>query len=135
MDFKVKLISSLAKVFPCREPENTIRKAAALRGERYSFQAAFFSTSQWLDVEVTVDSPLKEHIILRQVDLVPVDVFPFCEDQKLDDDSLMTEPGLAPDLLRPLWQNCVQMNITSTPSVASASRRSSYSVSPETYRV
>ena len=107
MDFKVKLISSLAKVFPCREPENTIRKAAALRGERYSFQAAFFSTSQWLDVEVTVDSPLKEHIILRQVDLVPVDVFPFCEDQKLDDDSLMTEPGLAPDLLRPLWQNCV----------------------------
>ena len=107
MSFEVKLTSSLAKVFPERSPENVIRKAAALRGEKFSFQAAFFSTEQWLDVEVAVDSPLQEFISIRKVDLVPVDVFPFCQDGKLDDDALLTSPGLAPDVLRPLWKNCV----------------------------
>ncbi|MBE6390534.1 MAG: DUF4091 domain-containing protein [Lentisphaerae bacterium] len=107
MAFEVKLTSSLAKVFPDKAPENVIRKAAALRGERFSFQAAFFSSDYWLDVEVTIDSPLKDFASLRQVDLVPVDVFPFCKDNKLDDDALLTAPGLAPDVLRPLWNNCV----------------------------
>ena len=107
MSFKVKLTSSLAKIFPGSGPENIIRKAAALKGEKYSFQAAFFSSEQWLDVEISIESGLKEFISIRQVDLVPVDVFPFCNDNKLDDDALLTAPGLAPDVLRPLWQNCV----------------------------
>ena len=107
MAFEVKLVSSLAKIFPTNGPENIISKAAALKGEKCSFQAAFFSPKQWMDVEVTIDSPLKDFITLRQVDLVPVDVFPFCKDNKLDDDALLKEPGLAPDVLRPLWNNCV----------------------------
>ena len=107
MAFEVKLVSSLAKIFPTNGPENIISKAAALKEEKYSFQAAFFSDKQWMDVEVTIDSSLKDFITLRQVDLVPVDVFPFCKDNKLDDDALLKEPGLAPDVLRPLWNNCV----------------------------
>ncbi len=99
MAFKVKLVSSLNKVFPTRAPGKSIRKGAVLGNEIFSFQAAYFSDEFWSDIEVNVDSLLAEYISVRQVELVPVDYLP-----ALDDDALLTEPGVAPDLLTNLWQ-------------------------------
>lgn len=100
MAFKVKLVSSLCKVFPAIVPDKTIRKGSVLRNEIYSFQAAYYSDEFWSDIEIGIDSPLAEHIRVRQVELVPVDYLP-----ALDDDALLTVPGMAPDLLNELWQN------------------------------
>ncbi|MBO5668279.1 MAG: DUF4091 domain-containing protein [Lentisphaeria bacterium] len=72
-----------------------------MKNEVFSFQAAFCCSEQWLDVEVKTDSPLAGYITVREVSLVPVEHLP----EELDDDALLRTPGLAPDLLRPLWNN------------------------------
>ncbi len=100
MAFKVKLVSSLCKVFPAIVPDKTIRKGSVLRNEIYSFQAAYYSDEFWSDVEISINSPLAEYVSVRQVELVPVDYLP-----PLDDDALLNSPGLAPDLLQELWHN------------------------------
>jgi len=50
-----------------------------------------------------VESELARHITLRQVDLVPVDYLP----PEMDEDAILTKPGLAPDLLAQMWNSKV----------------------------
>lgn len=99
--FSTKLLSSLVKVFPDQELlEPAISQASMLANEHYSFQLAYFSPSQvWEDVSLEVDSPLSKHLRVYTVDLIPVELpirFPH------DNNLLRTQPGLYPDLLKPL---------------------------------
>ena len=98
--YKMKLLSSLAKVFQDEEPvyQMECQVLSALWGETVSFQAAYtgdFFMRERLDVEVI--SPLKEYIRVRTVEQVPVGR---ATNGIVDDNYLRTEPGLYPDLLR-----------------------------------
>ena len=73
--YKMKLLSSLAKVFQDEEPvyQMECQTLSALWGETVSFQAAYtgdFFMRERLDVEVV--SPLKDYIRVRTVEQVPV---------------------------------------------------------------
>ncbi len=103
MSFKVRFVSSLAKIFPDKMPTNSIKKGTALRNEVFAFQAAYYSDILWADIEISVKSPIADYITVRQVELVPVDYVPTL----VDKDALLTKPGMAPDLLSPLWENRV----------------------------
>ncbi|MBO7148040.1 MAG: DUF4091 domain-containing protein [Lentisphaeria bacterium] len=94
MNLKLKFCSSLAKVMPLTEPEITIRKGCALRGERFSFQLAFSASDcavKYLEADVESDLPVRK----RKVALVPVEN----PSEVLDDDIISDQPGLYPDLL------------------------------------
>lgn len=101
---KVKILSSLVKVFPKTEPlqdPETI-KFSALKNETFSFQAAFLFKGWGTQLaKVKVESPLQDHITLREVKTVPC-AYP--AHPEIDDHYLTTEPGLFPDLLSPLWK-------------------------------
>lgn len=100
--FEMKLMSSLAKVFPDEMPVYCpeCMRLTALKGETVSFQAAvkssnFFKTRG----EVCIHSPIQDYIRVRSVETVPVGRA--CN-PKIDDNYLKTESGMYPDLLRDL---------------------------------
>ena len=106
MAVEVRLISSLEKVFWDEEltaPE--MAAASALRGERFSFQAAFRLFDEEAEggeenllAAASVSSPLAGQVELREVGQVPV----FHPVQREHDaDYLRTAPGLFPDPLYP----------------------------------
>lgn len=104
-EFRWKLVTSLEKVFPAKEAagEAMGQKLTALKGETVSYQIAYY----WCGARkergcVEVVSPIRDAIHVRVVDLVPCE-YP-CH-MKRDDDYLVTEPGLYPDLLSelPKW--------------------------------
>ena len=110
MDLILKNISSLEKIRSLREAQDApeINSAKVLAGEKYSYQlSAVFAptyevntyTAYKIDTYVFVDSPLKDYINVYCVkDAVADHVVPH------DDDVIMTEPGLVPDILVPLCQ-------------------------------
>lgn len=100
MSIKTKLLSSLAKVFPGSEPENPVMsELSMLKNEKLSFQLACFS-EQDMEIDLLIDSPLKEKISIYYVGLVP-STLPKYEDS--DDFYLNNgEPGLYPDILYPI---------------------------------
>lgn len=72
------------------------RSGSALQGEVFSFQLAYCPVDfQRHELAININSPLKEHINCRSVELVPVN-YP---GQLFDDDYLSTVPGLYPDRL------------------------------------
>lgn len=98
--YKMKLLSSLAKVFQDEEPVYRMecQPLSALWGETVSFQAAYTGDHfmrERLDVEV-VSLP-KEYVRVRTVEQVPVGR---ATNGIVDDNYLRTQPGLYPDLLR-----------------------------------
>ncbi|MGN0399544.1 MAG: DUF4091 domain-containing protein [Blautia sp.] len=103
--FKMRRVSSMEKVFPQKEPsgEGMRGKLMAFKGETVSFQTAFSRTGEGTEMgTVEVDSPLKDRVRVRMVQLVPCE-YP-CHQQK-DEGYLTDEPGLYPDLLTeiPPW--------------------------------
>lgn len=95
----VKKVSCMEKVFASKIPsgEGTPEKLTAFKGETVSFQIAYYwegLQKEW--GQVKVESPLGDSVKVRTVQLVPCQ-YP-CH-QKRDDDYLVTEPGLYPDLL------------------------------------
>lgn len=84
-------------------------KGSALLGERFSFQLAY----QFDDADpvkkagfLSVESPIADCIHLQRVDSVPVRYPLYCG--KDDGAYLRTQPGLYPDLLRPITEeNCI----------------------------
>ena len=102
MNLEITYQSSLAKIFPDRAPaEPPLRSIPAWRGERVHFQAVFRPDFSWGKVRVEADSPLREFIRLRSVELVPVDYLPAERDADCADDRI----GLYPDLLRGIPEN------------------------------
>lgn len=91
------LCSSLVKVMPQEMPSPMSKNiATALRGERFSFQVAYY-------IAQTVDVPsysIKSELPVQasQVELVPVTWMP----DAIDDDIVSDKLGFYPDLLRPI---------------------------------
>ena len=98
-DFKIRVLSSLSKVFADEElKDETFRRTSCLLGEVFSFQVAYRSTSLIKGIRVEVESELKRYIEVRSVGLVPAELTGVA----FDDNVLRTTPGLYPDPLYPL---------------------------------
>ena len=99
MNFELKTISSLEKVFA--EPELSatgLKAASALLGETFSFQVAFFAErSSYLTLEV--ESQLKDFEV-RETTLAPCEIVGL--DPSENPHVLRSAPGMYPDPLIPL---------------------------------
>ena len=98
-NFKMKLVSSMEKIFPAKEPsgDGAEEKLMSLKGETVSFQIGYYwGGDRKLRGRVKVNSPEAIQVRVRTVDLVPC-AYP-CH-MKRDEGYLVTEPGLYPDLL------------------------------------
>ncbi len=96
MSISGRLVTSMCKVFPTREPGPVLGELCVLRGESLSFQLAYRWEGPyraWGKVEVESKLPVR----VREVGLVPCE-YP-CHPWH-DEGYLATEPGLYPDLLR-----------------------------------
>lgn len=105
--FTTKLLSSLVKVFLHQEPRYQPECAVftALKKETISFQVAYsMDTPPNLWAKVAFFSPIQEYLSVREVVCVPC-AYP---GKAVDDFYLRDEPGLYPDLLRPLRDGQVQ---------------------------
>ncbi len=100
MKLRMKLVSSLTKVMPWEKvpAEREFTAATALRGEVFSFQAAYYSENHCPDMALRLESPLLEHLTARQVGLVPAQLLNW----EFDDNIITGTPGLFPDPLLPL---------------------------------
>lgn len=97
--FECKLVSSLEKIFPTKEPtgEGVSREITCLKGETTSFQIGYFwNYDRKLYGKVKIEAPEGVNVRVRTVGLVPC-AYPY--HLQADDDYLTTEPGLYPDLL------------------------------------
>lgn len=99
MDFQVKQVSSLNRIFLDGECEFTpVKKAKVLKGERYSYQLAYKSDSKFT-AKITVDSALGNAVSIRAVGNVPSELP--CYPDKTDYCE-RTKAGLFPDVLFPV---------------------------------
>lgn len=102
---RAKIISSLEKCFldETVEQKPELGPVSMLKNERYSFQVCYEEqepSSLWLVRHFRVESPLEKFIHISKVECIP-SATPAYRDRK-DDNYLRTEPGLYPDLLRPM---------------------------------
>jgi hypothetical protein len=89
----------LEKVFPHEPPKSKETRGSMLKNEHYHFQLALQACahdSPFLN-DVIVESPIKEHIRLYNVELLPCGAFT----GETDDDYLFTDARLVPELLLP----------------------------------
>ena len=103
--FELRVLDSLAKVYADGPTPRaaTLRRASCLRGEVFSFQAAYRAEGLLKGLEVRVDSPLAGCVEVRRVGLVPAEL----TGTAFDDDVERTAPGLFPDPLLPLDEDFV----------------------------
>ncbi len=102
MDFQVKQISSLSKVYLDGKGEFfEIKKAKMLKGERFSYQIAYKSDERFTST-VKIESELEKYITVRAVGNVPSEL-PCYPDRTLYAER--TEPGLFPDVLFPVGKS------------------------------
>ena len=96
MQFIIKTIGSLCKVFPDTEPlTEECHSGAVVTGGRFSFQQAVYSNHRIREMEIKIDSPLEKYIRLRPVALAPANYTGYYFDDKVE----RTSPGLYPDYL------------------------------------
>ncbi|MEA5015289.1 MAG: DUF4091 domain-containing protein [Candidatus Limiplasma sp.] len=107
-DYEVYLVSSLEKVFPTHRPTpmEAGQRLSVWRGARASVQMAYYARINAPLLEMlptfTVQASGGPAIArMRTVELVPSD-YPSYARARADDNYLTHEPGLLPDLLRPL---------------------------------
>ncbi|MDQ6422977.1 DUF4091 domain-containing protein [Paenibacillus sp. LHD-117] len=105
-NFQFILVDSLEKVLPSKQPSSVPDDAVltGLIGETLSFQLAYRCETESYETpgykfHLRVKSLLRDKLLYRKVELVP-SAFP-CYGV-WDDNYLTTEPGLLPDLLKPL---------------------------------
>jgi len=99
-DFELRLLSSLAKVFPGKAPPARHEKEwlSALRGETVSFQMAYRINGPFRSwAKLTTDAPGLQ-ITMRRVRYIQGSI---PSSYRTDDGYLTTAPGLFPDLLEP----------------------------------
>lgn len=102
-------LSSLEKVLSrTYSVKNEYTSQTALLGERVSYQIAYKSEKAWdkRTYKVSVESPLKKYITLRDVIDVPAE-FPSYIDQR-DDAYITHDASLIPDVLMPNKTNTVE---------------------------
>ena len=96
VNFQTRLLSSLTKVFGEETLiDSEFKSASALQGEVYSFQMAYYSNAIIKNIAVSVDSPLKEIVRIREVELAPCVV----AGNSFDDNFLKKSAGMYPDIL------------------------------------
>jgi len=102
-DIRLKIVSSLAKVFADEEPMEYLEtgKYSGFKNEVISFQAAYTSEGMlWENfADIEIKSPIKNIIRVRKVELVPVGLATFFD---ADANYLRENPGMFPDLLTDL---------------------------------
>lgn len=99
MDFQVKQISSLSKVYLDGKGEfYEIEKAKVLKGERFSYQIAYKADERFTST-VKVESELENYITVRAVGNVASEL-PCYPDRAIYMER--SEPGLFPDVLFPI---------------------------------
>lgn len=104
---QVKQISSLEKVmgkFDFAE----IKKMQVLCGEKFSYQIGV-KADKFGSLEVEMDSQLADYVKLFKVVSVPADA-PYSE-ESVDDDFLIKEPAIVPDVLIPLEECDNRLNV------------------------
>ncbi len=109
MQVKLKILSSLAKVFADEEPTEypETGRPSGFKNETISFQAAYRADTAGSEpARIEVESPIAERIRVRQVRLVPVGLAAFTD---ADDNYLRKTPGLYPDLLTDLKDGVVRL--------------------------
>ncbi|MBO5295030.1 MAG: DUF4091 domain-containing protein [Clostridia bacterium] len=102
-EFEVKVLSSLAKVFPDRIVGRPCRFGDVARGQEVSFQVAFrYFAPRYRQkyYRIEVKSPLREYITLYRVGNVPSDLSAYPE--RNDRNYISTHAGLFPDPLYPM---------------------------------
>lgn len=104
---KIKQVSSLEKVMPKMNFEaKTHDKLTVLTGEEGAYQVAFRSKC-CAKVNVNVKSDIDEHVKVFWVDCVPV-MFPIWNSEVEDDYYVSKEPGMFPDVLRPVGKEPIR---------------------------
>ena len=100
---KIKILSSLVKVFPNEEPLDSGCSRLIAKNERLNFQIAIYNFSKSLMgfMKVKVKGDIANSVTLRNVDLVPMPMFALAEDMG-DDYYLGEKAGLYPDVLSPI---------------------------------
>ena len=102
ISIKTRLVSSLEKVFPDKEPEALKTPLTLLQSDFTAFQLALWMSAQVNRCTIKVDSPIAELVSVRQVWNVPVyNISPGTD----DGDYISDRPGLYPDLLQPARMN------------------------------
>ena len=100
MELKLKIISSLEKVFADEELNApSFEKASVLRGEVFSFQLAYYC-DQKVNFSVKINSTLSNPVEIRETALAPCEVP--AEEPGDTPDLLRSTPGLYPDPLLPI---------------------------------
>jgi hypothetical protein len=103
MNVKLKILSSLAKVFADEEPMEypETGRPSGFKNETISFQAAYMADELYWNnfAVIDVESPIRDLIRVRKVELVPVGFATFID---ADDNYLRRTPGMYPDLLSEL---------------------------------
>ncbi len=102
MPIQYQIVSSLEKVFPDREPDFCEVPFTVLQNDVVSFQLALRIEGEAgasCKVRIAVDSPLADWLSVRRVELMPSSL---PAGNPHDDNIISDEPGLYPDLLRPL---------------------------------
>lgn len=105
---KMKLVSSLEKVFLDQEPRAYEGTIEGFRNEIISFQAAYTLcapvTRMYVSLEII--SPIAKYVHVRQVEHVPVR---YAAPIDSDDNYLRKTPGLYPDLLREIGPHTLRV--------------------------
>lgn len=102
ISIKTRLVSSLEKVFPDKEPKALKTPLTLLQSDFTAFQLALWMNAQVNRCTIKVDSPIAELVSVRQVWNVPVyNISPGTD----DGDYISDKPGLYPDLLQPARMN------------------------------
>lgn len=103
-----KVITSMEKIIHGKEPvgAGVPKLFAGCKGETISFQVAYDWNNYRNWAKVQVESPIMEKIRVREVRSVPCEYV--CHPER-DEDYLVTEPGLYPDLLRDIPEQGINL--------------------------
>lgn len=95
-----KIVNSMEKIFPEREPANEEYSHSMFLNERLNFQIAICNLESFALKRnvIKVRGDLADYVTVREVVLMPATSLPATY---VDDYYLKKEPGLYPDLLRP----------------------------------
>ena len=113
-EIEIKILSSLARVFPDRIYGGEETEATAAAGQEICFQLAMRRVAKEAYAQkpytVTVDSALAEHITLSRVGYVPSELPAYTGETAHDDNYLTLESGLFPDPLFPVVDGIFLVN-------------------------
>lgn len=108
-DITLFQVSSLEKVYlDYTLPKEELKKASALKNERFSYQIAYRGNKNYMrrDMKIKVDSPLAQFINITMVGNVPTE-YPIRVES--DEHYEKYQPGLFPDVLYPIEDDTIEI--------------------------